>query len=311
MGMCQKNPWHVLYFWHGKTTVQTGSGSFCRVAGLSLSVSIFGLPETWVQLLVLLFLELVLGIDNLVFIAITTDRLPDGKKVVGFRFGLLAALGTRICLLCFATWIISLRLTLFTLPFGAPVIDPEISGKDIILLVGGAYLVYKGIQELKEKLSMKEEAEGMGTAAARPRIGLAQAIFTIAVMDIVFSLDSVITAVGLADELLVMVLAVMVAVILMIVFATPIAGFINKNHEIKLLALAFIVLVGVKLVIKSLGLVLPIEGIVFDGFDLMLYAALVFSLVITVLQMAYSRRLARMRSDAQGGKGGRAGGDNG
>ena len=266
---------------------------------MSLSASIFSLPETWAQLLILLFLELVLGIDNLVFIAITTDRLPDEKKAIGFRFGLLAALGMRICLLCFASWIISLRLTLFILPFGAPVIDPEISGKDIILLVGGAYLVYKGIQELKEQLGMKEEAKGMG-AAARPGIGLVQAISTIAVMDIVFSLDSVITAVGLADELLVMILAVMVAVILMIVFATPIAGFINKNHEIKLLALAFIVLVGVKLVIKSLGIELPVEGSVFDGFDLMLYAALGFSFVITVLQMAYSRRLARLREEARG-----------
>ena len=264
-----------------------------------LDASIFSLPETWVQLLVLLFLELILGIDNLVFIAITTDRLPDNKKVAGRRFGLLAALGMRILLLCFATWIISLNLTLFTLPFGAPVIDPDISGKDIILLVGGAYLIYKGIQELIEKLSMKEEAEEIDPSAARPRISLGQAVGTIAAMDVIFSLDSVITAVGMVDELIIMILAVMIAVILMIVFANPISEFINSNPEIKLLALAFIVLVGVKLVIKSLGFELPVEGSVFDGFDLMLYAALGFSLVITVVQMVYNRRLAQLHTEAR------------
>ena len=268
---------------------------------MSLNISIFSMPETWVQLLILLFLELVLGIDNLVFIAITTDRLPDDKKVFGRRFGLLAALAMRIMLLCVASWIISLKLTLFTLPFGEGVIDPEISGKDIILLVGGAYLIYKGIQELAVKLSMREEAESLDPAAVRRRIGLPQAIITVAAMDIIFSLDSVITAVGLADELLVMILAVMIAVIIMIVFANPISEFINNNHEIKLLALAFIVLVGVKLVIKSLGFELPIEGSAFDGFDLMLYAALLFSLIITVLQMVYSRRVARLAAGTEDG----------
>ena len=265
---------------------------------MALNVSIFSMPETWVQLLILLFLELILGIDNLVFIAITTDRLPDDKKVFGRRFGLLAALLMRIMLLCVASWIISLKLTLFTLPFGAGVIDPEISGKDIILLVGGAYLIYKGIQELAVKLSMKEESENMDPARARHRIGLPQAIATIAVMDIIFSLDSVITAVGLVDELLIMILAVIIAVLLMIIFANPISEFINSNPEVKLLALAFIVLVGVKLVIKSLGFELPIEGSAFDGFDLMLYAALAFSLIITILQMVYNRRLARLNAEA-------------
>jgi predicted tellurium resistance membrane protein TerC len=108
---------------------------------------IFASPEAWVQLLTLVFLELVLGIDNLVFIAITTDRLPENRKVLGRRFGLCAALIMRIILLCFASWIISLQLSLFALPFGGSVIDPEISGKDLILLVGGGYLIIKGIQE--------------------------------------------------------------------------------------------------------------------------------------------------------------------
>lgn len=263
---------------------------------MDFDLSIFLMPEAWVQLLILLFLEFVLGVDNLVFIAITTDRLPEEKQVIGRRFGLLAALCMRILLLCFASWIISLHLTLFTLPFGAPIIDPEISGKDLILLLGGAYLVYKGIQELREKLSMDEEREAIDPVAhARHRIGLLQAIGTIAVMDIIFSLDSVITAVGLAEHLPIMILAVMIAVFIMIIFATPIARFINANHEVKLLALAFIVLVGVKLVIKSLGIELEIEGSTFDAFDLMLYVALGFSLIITALQMVYHRRHEQLK----------------
>ena len=263
-----------------------------------LDFSIFTSPQTWVQLLILLFLEIVLGIDNLVFIAITTDRLPDEKKPFGRRVGLLAALGMRICLLCFASWIISLKLVLFTLPFGASVLDPEITGKDIILLVGGAYLIYKGIAELREKMSMKEEAENLNPKAARPRIGLPQAIITIALMDIIFSLDSVITAVGMVDELLIMVLAVIIAVMLMIIFANIVSEFINRNPEMKILALAFIVAIGVKLVVKSLGIVLPIEGSTIDGFDIILYVVLGFSFILTVLLMIYNRKLARMKDDA-------------
>jgi predicted tellurium resistance membrane protein TerC len=264
-----------------------------------LDLSIFLLPEIWIQLFVLIFLEVVLGIDNLVFIAITTDRLPNEKKTFGRRFGLMAALVMRILLLCFATWIISLQLTLFTLPFGEPFFDPEFSGKDIILLVGGAYLIFKGIQEIIDTLSMKDEAESINPAKARPKIGLLQAVGTIAVMDIIFSLDSVITAVGMVDELLIMILAVMIAVVLMIIFANPISEFINRNPEVKLLALAFIVVVGVKLVIKALGFELPIEGSAFDVFDLMLYFAMGFSLILTALQMVYSRRLKGLHAEAR------------
>ena len=267
---------------------------------MALNVSIFSMPGAWVQLLVLIFLEIALGIDNLVFIAITTDRLPDEKKVIGRRVGLLAALGMRIVLLSFASWIISLKLTIFTLPFSGSVIDPEFSGKDIILLVGGAYLIYKGIEELSLMLSMREESANIYPERARPKIGLAQAIATIAVMDIVFSLDSVITAVGLVDELLIMIIAVMIAVLLMIIFANFISEFINNNPEIKLLALAFIVAVGVKLVIGSLGIKLPIEGSGVDGIDIILYVALGFALILTAVQMLYNHRLARLTAEARG-----------
>ncbi|MDR0500715.1 MAG: TerC family protein [Coriobacteriales bacterium] len=262
-----------------------------------MDIAAFAEPQTWIQLLTLIFLELVLGIDNLVFIAITTDRLPDNKKVLGRRFGLVAALVMRVILLCFASWIISLELTLFSLPFVVPGGDANISGKDLILLLGGAYLVYKGIQELVEKVSAKEiESEQEHGGSVAKKIGLFQAIGTIALMDIIFSLDSVITAVGMADVLLVMILAVMIAVIVMIIFANPISEFINANHEIKILALGFIVAVGFKLVAESLGIELVIEHTEIDVLDVMLYFAMFFSLLLTALQMIYNHRAKKARS---------------
>jgi predicted tellurium resistance membrane protein TerC len=255
--------------------------------------SVFAHGETWVQLLTLLFLELVLGVDNLVFICLTTDRLPAGIQALGRRLGLVAALVMRVLLLCFASWIISLNLTLFTLPFALSGMDAAISGKDLILFAGGAYLVYKGIVELREKLSLKEEKAEMAhsSTGGKKKIGLMQAVGTIALMDVIFSLDSVITAVGMADILLVMILAVMLAIVLMLIFADPIAHFIGSNPEIKILALGFIVAVGIKLVIESLGFELHIEGVAFDGLDLMLYFGLALSLVLTAIQMSYNKRL--------------------
>ncbi|MDR2108877.1 MAG: TerC family protein [Coriobacteriales bacterium] len=271
--------------------------------------AVFANPQTWVQLLTLIFLEMVLGIDNLVFIAITTDRLPDDRKVLGRRFGLIAALVMRIVLLCFASWIISLHLTLFTLPFTIPGTDPHISGRDLILLVGGAYLIVKGIQELVEKISAAEvEACGDPAAQKLHQIGLVQAIGTIAMMDIIFSLDSVITAVGMVDVLLVMILAVMIAVIVMIVFANPISEFINRNHEVKILALAFIVAVGFKLVAESLGIELHIEGTEIEALDIILYFAMFFALILAALQMVYHHNAAKAQCrlsapDAESGDG--------
>jgi predicted tellurium resistance membrane protein TerC len=260
-------------------------------------IGVFASPETWVQLITLVFLELVLGVDNLVFIAITTDRLPDDKKVIGRRFGLMAAMLMRIALLCAAAWVISLNLTLFTLPFELPGMDAQISGKDLILLVGGGYLVFKGIQELIEKLSLKEEQrELLLTEDQRKHIGLPQAIATIAAMDVIFSLDSVITAIGMVDVVLIMIIAVMLAVIVMILFANPISEFINANPEVKILALVFIVAVGLKLVIEALGFELHIPGVSLDGLDLMLYFAMLFSLILAVLQMSYNSRLAKLKA---------------
>jgi predicted tellurium resistance membrane protein TerC len=253
--------------------------------------------EGWLSLLTLIFLELVLGIDNLVFIAITTDRLPDDKKHLGRRFGLTVALLMRIVLLSLGFLIVHLSATLFTLPFNIPGIDPAINARDLILLLGGAYLVYKGIAEIAEKISLDEIEQEHGSSEERRTslITLPQAIGTIALMDMIFSLDSVITALGMSGEILIMIIAVMLAVTVMIVFADPISEFINANPEMKILALAFIVMVGLKLVAEALGVELLVEGTEIEVMDLVLYFAMGFSLIITCVQMVHNNRVEKVR----------------
>jgi predicted tellurium resistance membrane protein TerC len=255
----------------------------------------------WLSLLTLIFLELVLGIDNLVFIAITTDRLPESKKHLGRRFGLIAALIMRVILLSLGFLVIHLTATLFTLPFEIPGVDSAINAKDLILLLGGAYLVYKGITEIVEKVSTKsiEREHGSPEAQNSHLISLPRAIGTIALMDMIFSLDSVITALGMSGEILVMIIAVMLAVFVMIIFADPISEFINSNPEMKTLALAFIAVVGVKLVLESLGIEILVEGTEIEVMDLMLYFAMFFSLAITCIQMLYNSRVKRAREKHQ------------
>jgi predicted tellurium resistance membrane protein TerC len=255
--------------------------------------------EGWLSLLTLIFLELVLGIDNLVFIAITTDRLPESKKHLGRRFGLVAALIMRLILLSLGFLIIHLEATLFTLPFGIPGIDPAINARDLILLLGGAYLIYKGFDEIFEKISLKEIEHEQGNASTGrlTLITLPQAIGTIALMDMIFSLDSVITALGMSGNMLIMSIAVMSAVAVMIIFADPISEFINANPGMKILALAFIIAVGVKLVMESLGIEFIIEGTEIEAMDLMLYFAMFLSLAITCIQMFYNSRAKKARQE--------------
>jgi predicted tellurium resistance membrane protein TerC len=258
-------------------------------------LAVFAQPDAWVTLLVLILLEMILGIDNLVFIAITTDRLPENKQKLGRRFGLTAALLMRIIFLCFASWITNMVDPFITLPFTLPAIDSGISGRDLILLVGGIYLVIKGIQEVREKLRLTEERHAVSPSGKSHLINLPQAIGTIAVMDIIFSIDSVITAVGLAgDKILVMILAVMIAVFIMIIFADQISNFINKNPEVKILALVFIVAVGIKLIVESLGIEIKVEGMDIEVFDLMLYFAMAFALAITLIQMLYNNKVEKL-----------------
>lgn len=253
-------------------------------------LSIFTTPEAWISLITLLFLEIVLGVDNLVFIAITTDRLPAEKQYLGRKIGLLGALFMRILFLCFASFLVHMTTPLFTIPFieihGEPM---GFSVRDLVLLAGGIYLIYKGIDEIRSVLNLTEEKEQHEPEVHRSAITLPQAVITIMVMDLVFSIDSVITAVGLAQHLIIMILAVIIAVVLMMVFIDAISNFINQHTEIKILALVFIVMIGILLTLDGLGINSGIEILDMHLEKLMVYFAMVFSIILELIQMKYKK----------------------
>lgn len=253
-------------------------------------LSIFTTPEAWISLITLLFLEIVLGVDNLVFIAITTDRLPAEKQHLGRKIGLLGALFMRILFLCFASFLVHMTTPVFTIPFieihGEPM---GFSVRDLVLLAGGIYLIYKGIDEIRSVLNLTEEKEQHEPEVHRSAITLPQAVITIMIMDLVFSIDSVITAVGLAQHLIIMILAVIIAVVLMMVFIDAISNFINQHTEIKILALVFIVMIGILLTLDGLGINSGIEILDMHLEKLMVYSAMVFSIILELIQMKYKK----------------------
>jgi predicted tellurium resistance membrane protein TerC len=223
-------------------------------------------PEAWVALLTLTALEIVLGIDNIIFIAILAAKLPQEQQPRARQVGLLLAMFTRIALLFSITWIMRLTEPLFT------VIGNEISGRDIILIVGGLFLLGKSTLEIHEKLEGEEAHEEGGKGVA----SFGGVIIQIALLDIVFSLDSVITAVGLADELAIMIIAVVIAVIFMMVFVGPINNFVEQHPTIKILALSFLMLVGVTLIGEGFDLHIP------KGY---IYFAMAFSVLVEMLNL--------------------------
>lgn len=255
-----------------------------------MDLSIFATPEAWISLVTLLFLEIVLGVDNLVFIAITTDRLPSDKQHLGRRIGLLGALCMRILFLCFASFLVHMTNNLFVIP-GVYINNEPLgfSVRDLVLLFGGIYLIYKGIVEVRDVLNLTEEKASQGDTGSRRQLTLVSAVITIMVMDIVFSIDSVITAVGLANHLIIMIIAVIVAVLLMMVFIDTISDFLNAHTEMKILALVFIVTIGVLLLLDSLGINSGIEIMDMHAEKLMVYFAMVFAVVLECIQMKYTK----------------------
>ncbi len=229
-------------------------------------------PATWLALLTLAGLEIVLGVDNLVFIAILTDRLPAGKRPLARRMGLAMALVTRLILLATIAWIVTLtRPILDIMGFG-------LSWRDIIMLGGGLFLLYKATQEIHAE--MEGEAEE-GAAKAAATVTVAAVVTQIAFVDIIFSLDSVITAVGMADHLWVMVTAIVIAMALMITAANPLADFVSRHPTVKMLALSFLLLIGMVLIADGLHFHIP-KGYV--------YSALAFSVIVEALNFRTRRR---------------------
>jgi predicted tellurium resistance membrane protein TerC len=206
-------------------------------------------PQIWISLFTLTALEIVLGIDNVIFISILAGKLPHEQQARARKLGLSLALITRILLLMSLTWIMGLTKSLFTMPL----VNVGVSGRDLVLLIGGLFLIWKSVREVHEKL---EDDDGHATSGRR-RVSFAAVIVQILLLDIVFSLDSVITAVGMADNIWVMIAAVIVALGVMLMFAGAISDFVNKHPTLKMLALSFLILIGVTLMGEGLHFHIP------------------------------------------------------
>jgi predicted tellurium resistance membrane protein TerC len=227
-------------------------------------------PQAWIAFLTLVALELVLGIDNIVFISILVDKLPEAQRGTARRIGLFAAMFMRIGLLLVLSWLIGLTAPLFT------VLKQEISGRDLILLAGGLFLIWKSTAEIHQSLEGQEEHEvrTLGTT-------FSAVIVQIMIIDMVFSLDSIITAVGMVDEIEIMIAAVVASVALMMVFAGPIGRFVSTHPTIKMLALSFLVVIGVVLIAEGLGVHVP-KGYV--------YFAMAFSVGVEMLNLRVRKK---------------------
>ena len=243
-------------------------------------VEIFSTPQAWISLATLALLEIVLGIDNIVFISIVSGKLPQEQRNFARKAGLALALIMRILLLLSLTWVMGLTEPLFS------VFSHAISGRDLILILGGLFLIGKATMEIYDKV----EGGGHGHGDAAVKATMTAVLIQIMLLDVVFSLDSVITAVGMVDEVAIMVIAVVLAMIVMIIFANPVGDFVERHPSVKILALAFLILIGVMLTAEGTG------QHVSKGY---IYSAMAFALLIEILNMRYRSKQKKPAATAE------------
>ena len=232
-------------------------------------------PHVWAAFVTLAALEIVLGIDNIIFITILANRLPEAQRDKARRLGLLLAMGTRILLLLSLAWVMRLTEPMIE------VLGHAISGRDLILFFGGLFLIAKSTMEIHSSLEGPEEH----TVADAAKVGFLAVIVQIGLLDIIFSLDSVITAVGLVDQVPVMIAAIVAAVLVMMWAAGPVGAFVERHPTIKMLALSFLILIGVALVGEGAGFHIP------KGY---IYFSMAFSLIVEMLNMRMRRTRAKV-----------------
>ena len=251
-------------------------------------------PAAWAALLTLIALELVLGIDNLVFIAIVSSKLPQAQQSRARRIGLILALSLRIVLLLLIGWIVTLQAPLIDFGItgapgahGEPTFETAFSGRDLILLAGGLFLLWKATKEIHHSMDREgESGELLDHDKGIVQIGFSAAIAQIIALDLVFSVDSILTAVGMTDQVPIMITAVVITVGLMMLAADPLAKFIEKNPTLVMLALAFLVMIGVVLIADGFGVHIP------KGY---IYMAMAFAAAVETLNIVQRERRTRAR----------------
>jgi len=255
-------------------------------------MEIFSNPNAWVALLTLTFLEIVLGIDNIIFISIVTGKLPEEKRKKATKLGMFLAMFMRILLLFGVTLLIAMKEPWFSFDWGF--LSAQVSGQSVILLLGGLFLIYKSTKEIHEKVDNKGEEEKSIGQKAKATFG--NVIVQIILIDIVFSIDSILTAVGMtngvAGSLYIMIAAVVISVFIMMQFAVPVGNFVNRNPSIQILGLAFLILIGLMLITEAAHLS---NALVFGdhvtplpkGY---LYFAIAFSLLVELLNMKMGKK---------------------
>lgn len=227
-------------------------------------------PEAWIALLTLTFLEIILGIDNIIFISIVSNRLPEEQSPRARTIGLSLALGIRVLMLSGITYIVGFTQPLFE------VFEHSVSGRDIILLVGGLFLVGKSVTEIHDKVN----DDGIELSEQNKPVKFSNIIVQIVLLDIIFSFDSILTAVGMSGDLVIMIAAVVISIVIMMFFAGPISRFINRFPTLQMLALSFLILIGFMLMLESVHIEVP------KGY---IYFAVFFSLLVEVLNIRFRK----------------------
>jgi predicted tellurium resistance membrane protein TerC len=241
-----------------------------------MDFSIFSETSTWISLLTLTFMEVVLGIDNIIFISITAGKLPAHQQASARRIGLLIALVFRILLLLSIKWIIGLKEPLFH------ILEYGVSGRNLILLAGGIFLLVKSILEIHHKVEKSHHTPKENVAESASKGSYNLIIFQIILLDIVFSFDSILTAVGLTEFVVIMIAAVILSMFIMLAFSGPVSHFINKHPTLQILALSFLILIGFTLILEGLP-----EGLGVHISKGYIYFAIFFSLVVETLNIRF------------------------
>lgn len=244
------------------------------LAVMNIDFTVFAHTSAWVSLLTLTFLEIVLGVDNIIFISIVTQKLPEDKRKLGQNIGLLLAMVLRIVLLFFLGWILSLKENLLPASWGF-----ELTGKGIILIAGGVFLIYKSTSEIHHKLTGDDDE--FHVSSGERSSAFFSVLIQIAVLNIVFSFDSILTAVGIADQLAVMIMAVVLSIAIMMLFTQPVGRLVAKYPTIQMLALSFLIMIGVTLIMEGFG---------HEVDKTFVYVAVAFSIGVEVLNIRFRKK---------------------